>query len=645
MKAFIVPTIFKAIDQVTAPLRNIGNGVQAFSARAEAGIARAERGFRRFTPGLGEMQKQFLSLAGTAAIVTAIFSGISFSFQAIKDYDKALSSLQAITGLSGDQFDTFKSKITEVAVSTNESTVTVAKAFEVIGSANSALLESADAMGAVTNAAIILSQASGDDLATSADSLVGVMNQFNLGADQATRTMNVLAAGAKVGAAQIPQVAESMKNFGSVAHGANISVEQSVALVELLSQFGYKGAEAGTKLRGSILKLQSAGVGYASGQFNVNDALSDTSKLMAKLKTDKEKDAFVTKMFGAENVATGKLLLSNTKMFADFTKGVEEGTKGQGDAVIQAGKQNESLSRAIDQLSNAWVTMLTSSKKTTAGLDLMKTAVRFLTKNLTAVVATAGAIIAFFVTWKALIITSKVALLTYNIALGIYNGITGRAAVYTAGQTAAMKAQLIVTKLVTAAQWAFNVAMTANPIGLIVVGVAALIGLLAVAVKNWDSWGAALAFFLGPLGLIVSLFQAFRSNWDMIVSAFKTDGIIGGLKAIGKTILDVVLLPLQQLLALIAKIPGMDWAKGAAESVQGFRENLGVNTGSTASEENKIKAINPQLQKQESMQRIMETQKQNVAIDIRDKTGRAEVSSDNNIAEVKLSSTYSYGKN
>jgi hypothetical protein len=44
----------------------------------------------------------------------------------------------------------------------------------------------------------------------------------------------------------------------------------------------------------------------------------------------------------------------------------------------------------------------------------------------------------------------------------------------------------IATKMATVAQWAWNTAMSANPIGLIIVGIGALIGIIVLLVKNWD---------------------------------------------------------------------------------------------------------------------------------------------------------------
>jgi phage-related minor tail protein len=48
--------------------------------------------------------------------------------------------------------------------------------------------------------------------------------------------------------------------------------------------------------------------------------------------------------------------------------------------------------------------------------------------------------------------------------------------------------------IVTAAQWALNIAMTANPIGLIVAGIAALAGAAYVLIQYWEPIGE---FFSG----------------------------------------------------------------------------------------------------------------------------------------------------
>lgn len=134
---------------------------------------------------------------------------------------------------------------------------------------------------------------------------------------------------------------------------------------------------------------------------------------------------------------------------------------------------------------------------------------------------------------------------------------------------------IAITKAWQVAQTIMNVILTANPIGIIIVAVAALVGLIATVIAKWDEWGAAIAVFMGPLGLVISMVQSFRANWDSVVKAFKTDGILGGLKRIGQVLLDAMLKPVQSLLEILAKIPGLGHlAEGGAKKIAEIRKNL-----------------------------------------------------------------------
>lgn len=167
-----------------------------------------------------------------------------------------------------------------------------------------------------------------------------------------------------------------------------------------------------------------------------------------------------------------------------------------------------------------------------------------------ALLALSGTIKVFTIIMTAV----KYALVAWNFVVATFNGTTW---------------------LATAAQWAWNAAMTANPIGLIIVGVAALIGFIALVISKWDEWGAAVAIFMGPLGLVISLIMSFRKHWDSVVEAFQTDGILGGIKRIGVVLIDAVLMPVQQLLEMLAKIPGLaDLATAGADKIAEIRTNL-----------------------------------------------------------------------
>ncbi len=130
----------------------------------------------------------------------------------------------------------------------------------------------------------------------------------------------------------------------------------------------------------------------------------------------------------------------------------------------------------------------------------------------------------------------------------------------------------------TVAVWAFNAAVSANPISLMVLAIAALIALVVMAIKHFDTWGSTILFLLGPFGRLISAFILIRRHWDSIVDAFKGDGIVAGLKRIGIVLLDVLMHPIQQLLGWIGDITGWDGAKEAEQQLKDFRTKLDLVT-------------------------------------------------------------------
>jgi len=181
-------------------------------------------------------------------------------------------------------------------------------------------------------------------------------------------------------------------------------------------------------------------------------------------------------------------------------------------------------------------------------------------------------VIGFFVSWFNAIKEGNPLISAFTAVLaGLVTGILAYQLV--------VNGIILVTKLWAVAQGILNVLMSANPIGLIIAGVAGLIALVVVIIKKWHQWGAALATFLGPLGLVISIFKSLYTHWESIKKAFKTDGILGGLKRIGLVLLDALLKPVQSLLEMLSKIPGLGKlaAKGA-DKIKNIRSKLDLVT-------------------------------------------------------------------
>ena len=166
--------------------------------------------------------------------------------------------------------------------------------------------------------------------------------------------------------------------------------------------------------------------------------------------------------------------------------------------------------------------------------------------------------------------------------------------------TASSKVQAVWTSILTAKQWLLNIALNANPISLIVIAIIALIAVVTTIIMKYNEWGAALTFLLGPLGLVTNLVMSFIRHWDSIVQAFKSDGIVGGIKRIGLVILDSLLMPLQQVLELVAKIDPTGLAQKGVDGIKAFRErqNLATPEEKTKTTDKKSAGVNDLLQKE-----------------------------------------------
>lgn len=138
--------------------------------------------------------------------------------------------------------------------------------------------------------------------------------------------------------------------------------------------------------------------------------------------------------------------------------------------------------------------------------------------------------------------------------------------------------QTLATKAWTGAQWLLNLALNANPVGLIITGIVLLTALVYSAVDSFDSWGSSILMLMGPIGWVVSAIVGLSRQWDSIVEAFKSDGIIAGINRIGLVLLDVFMHPLQRILGWVGELTGWDWAKEAGASIEAFRESQNLVT-------------------------------------------------------------------
>jgi TP901 family phage tail tape measure protein len=274
------------------------------------------------------------------------------------NFEKASASLRAITGATKQDMLFYEAQAKSMGTAFGIAADEMLKSFERVGSIRPELLKTKEALVQVTASAIVLSQASGGmlDLAGATEALGAGMNQFNLSAKDSDRIINALAAGSQIGSAEVASLAEAFKNVGAVANNANMSLEDTVASLEVLGEKSIYGAEAGTKLRGVIMKLQEAGKGFASGKFNLKDALIETKDALDDIANPIDKAAYLSKMFGIENQTAGIIMVQNIDKYTAFREGVESTNV----AFEQQKIQMDTVSGAASRFGAAWSSFWTA---------------------------------------------------------------------------------------------------------------------------------------------------------------------------------------------------------------------------------------------------------------------------------------------
>jgi len=621
MRKFTLKTELVSVDKSSRTTDKITRSYNKMTRTITQESKVAGSAFSRFSQNIGIRAKQIsVSLNNMNASVNRSFRKISSSklamgfgigllaiigsvVQANIQLDASIASLQAITGKTGNEFVEFRQEIDKISKAEKLFAGDTAKAFEIVGSAQPILLKSADSLGMVTKAVIKLQKAGLMPIEDSAKAVTGTMNQFDLGADQANRVINVLAAGAKEGSANIRELSESMDRVGAVAKAANLSVEQTGAAVELMSKFNLKGSEAGISLKSTILRLKAASLGFASGQFNLNDALNEYNQQMSLIQDPIKKAAREEAVFGKIHILTGKILTENISELDRLT----EAMTGTNEATIQANINNNTFKNRLDEISAAWKNSITATEGQGKQMQFLKNIMEKVADNMDRIVSFAVVLIKLFVGFKAIVLANTIVIGAYNIALGIMGALSGTASIAIGANTLALtaytiaaKIAAITTKVWVAVQLAINAAMTTNPIGLIIVGIALLIAGIILLIKNWDAVKLAMVGFYDkiksnplltllfhPIIMIVESIKLLISSFKKIKEAFKVGGIVEGFKAIGKSILDFMLLPLKIFLRAISKIPKV--GKIAEKALTALGEDVTVQTSATTKETKAVK--------------------------------------------------------
>jgi len=292
---------------------------------------------QKATDGLTSSFKKYASLA-----LVGVAIGKSIALH--REFTKSISELSAITGATGKDLAFYRKEAMALGSTTTFSASQVATAFKLVASAKPDLLASKEALAAVTRETLTLAEAAGMTLPEAANALGSSLNQFSAGADQASRFINVLAAGSKLGASEVTETSLALKNVGAVAASVGLTFEETNAAIQGLASVSIKGAEAGTGLRGVLLKLAK------QSNADFNPEIVGLTTALDNLKAANLSTTDKMEIFGLESATAATALINQAGAVGKLTADL----KGTSIAYEQARINTNNLDGDLKGMESAW---------------------------------------------------------------------------------------------------------------------------------------------------------------------------------------------------------------------------------------------------------------------------------------------------
>ena len=306
----------------------------------------------------GQLFKDYgLQIVGLVGAISNVSMKINAFRKQAAEKEDAAANLKALTGLDDSniqwltqQADKLSTTMDATKLRVRKSATEILEAYMLVGSAKPELLKDKEALNAVTIEAMRLAEAAKMDLKESVRAVTTSLNQFGMGADQASRFVNVLAAGSKYGAANVMEQADAITKAGVAAHTAGLPFEELVAAIELLGEMGVKSEVAGTVLNTFLMKLAT---GSRAGKLQTEGLTGVLKDLNAEFKANEAAVAgsgmgAFSKEFSERGVRAALILSQNIDKLKEYRKNITDTDV----AVEQAAINSDTAAAKLAQIRN-----------------------------------------------------------------------------------------------------------------------------------------------------------------------------------------------------------------------------------------------------------------------------------------------------
>lgn len=313
----------------------------------------------------GENMKDFgskVESAGKSLLpISAAVAGVGVAgLKVATDFETAMSSVKAITGATGEEFELLREKAIELGATTSFSSGEVAEAMTEMGKAGWSTQQILDGMGGVLDATAASGESLGSVATIVADSITG----FGLAASDSARVADLLTQAANSGTIGITDLGESYKYIAPIAQSMGMSIEDVTTAISAMSMAGIKGSQAGTAIRTVLTNMAKPTDTVAAAMENLGISITNSDGTFKSLNeivtimrtsfsglTDDQKAYYATALAGKEGMSGLLSLLNLTQAEYDALSDSMNncsGVAGETAAVMQ-----DNLQSKIEQMGGA----------------------------------------------------------------------------------------------------------------------------------------------------------------------------------------------------------------------------------------------------------------------------------------------------
>ena len=457
--------------------------------------------------GFTVMKGVLADLAANA--ISAVVSGLKdlgkAAMDAWKDFDEGVDQIIKKTGLTGDAAKEMEESFANVSKTILADSTDIGNA---MGELSTRFGYTGQELEDATVAFLKFADVTGTDATDAVADVAKALTAAGKDLDDYQEILDALTVAGQKSGVSVSKVADGLNKYGAQTRALGLDVEEVIAL---FAQFELAGVNTEAALAG----LTKA---TAKWQKEGKDAGAELTKTVEAIRTagDASKAAEIAiEAFG--NKAGPELadaIQSGRFAFDEFTQAVKD-SAGAVDATF------EETQDAPDKLALAVKGLKTDLAQTTNELltefapDIEK-AIESIGKTLKEdIIPAVKDVINWVKRNKTMLLTTLSSLAAGLVALNVVKVITGLVNAFKAFKAAQEGA--------TVAQWLLNAAMSANPIGLVVAAIAALV---AAFVVLWNKSEAFREFFIGMWEAIKETVSAictaignfFVNLWDGITS-------------------------------------------------------------------------------------------------------------------------------